>query len=109
MAILQIALVALGLPGWPCPILAATGIPCPGCGLTHACVALLRGDWQTSLTTNPVAPAVLVSVGLVLVSAVLPAARLAGFVSVVARIERATRITWISLAVMLIAWVLRLV
>lgn len=109
MAMVQIALVAAGLPGRPCPILAATGGPCPGCGLTHASVAFLRGDLRTSLTTNPMAPAVLIAVVLVLLSAVLPAARHAGFVGVVARIERATRITWIALAVMLIAWVLRLV
>ena len=27
-----------------CPILAVTGIPCPGCGLTRACLAALRLD-----------------------------------------------------------------
>lgn len=109
LAVLQIGLVAAGLPAWPCPILAATGVPCPGCGLTHACVALLGGDWRTALTTNPVAPAVVLGVGLVLASATLPAALHPALVNAVARIERTTRITWIALGVMVIAWIARLV
>ena len=34
----------------PCPVLAATGVPCPGCGMTRSCVALVSGNvgeaWQ---------------------------------------------------------------
>lgn len=109
LAVVQIGLVSAGLPAWPCPILAATDVPCPGCGLTHACVALLGGDWRTALTTNPVAPVVVIGVLLVASSAVLPAAVHPRFVSIVARIERITRITWMALAVMLAAWGFRLV
>ena len=28
-----------------CPILRLTGVPCPGCGMTRACLAVLRGDF----------------------------------------------------------------
>ena len=32
-----------------CVFRAATGLPCPGCGLTHAALALLRGEIVESL------------------------------------------------------------
>lgn len=31
-----------------CPILFLTGIPCPGCGMTRACLAVLRGDFPAA-------------------------------------------------------------
>ena len=30
-----------------------TGLPCPGCGLTHAALALCRGEWKESLRYHP--------------------------------------------------------
>ena len=35
-----------------CPIRAMTGLPCPGCGLTTAATALIRGDILTALQSN---------------------------------------------------------
>ena len=46
-------MIALGIAGYAavllltgvgCPIRYVTGIPCPGCGMTRACLALLLGD-----------------------------------------------------------------
>lgn len=36
-----------------CPMASTLGIPCPGCGLTRATFALLRGDVQTALHFHP--------------------------------------------------------
>lgn len=39
----------------PCLFLAATGVACPGCGMTRALAALLRGDWATMWRLHPLA------------------------------------------------------
>ncbi len=36
-----------------CPLLAATGIPCAGCGLTRAVIFLSRGEIGRALSINP--------------------------------------------------------
>ncbi|OYW70538.1 MAG: hypothetical protein B7Z37_30420 [Verrucomicrobia bacterium 12-59-8] len=40
---------------WPCVFAEITGLPCPGCGLTRATVALVEGDWRTSWAFHPFA------------------------------------------------------
>jgi len=62
----SLRVIAAGLVGvaavWPllpvhtgivCPLRAATGIPCPLCGMTRACVAAVHGHLATSLAFNP--------------------------------------------------------
>ena len=41
-----------------CPIKRLTGLPCPGCGLTRGCLALLRLDFADALRWHPLAFAV---------------------------------------------------
>lgn len=46
--------LALGHPiGIPCPFRLLTGLPCPACGLTHAMLALGRGDLAGSWQAHP--------------------------------------------------------
>ena len=40
-------------PGGLCPLRAATGVPCPFCGLTRACIAGVHGHITQSLSYNP--------------------------------------------------------
>ena len=40
-------------PPIACPLRAATGIPCPFCGMTRAVVAAVHGHLGTSLAFNP--------------------------------------------------------
>lgn len=42
-----------------CPLKRLAGIPCPSCGTTRACLALLRGDVRTALAIQPFALAAL--------------------------------------------------
>jgi len=52
-----------------CPLKRLTGIPCPSCGTTRACLRLLHGDWRGALAMQPLA--------MVLLFAGLPAGLLA--------------------------------
>ena len=51
----SLGLVGLAMSqGFPlCPMAGSLGIPCPGCGLTRATLALLRGDVGTALHFHP--------------------------------------------------------
>jgi len=47
-------IVGTALAGAPlCPTAALFGVPCPGCGLTRATLALLRGDLHAALHLHP--------------------------------------------------------
>lgn len=48
--------------GLYCPFYLATGLLCPGCGVSRMCLSLLRGDWMGAWRANP---------GLVLLSPLL--------------------------------------
>lgn len=39
--------------GWPCPVRAVTGVPCPGCGMTRAVRLLLAGDAPGATRMHP--------------------------------------------------------
>jgi len=46
--------LAAALPSAPlCPFNAATGLPCPGCGITHAFLAMGRLDLPGAYAANP--------------------------------------------------------
>ncbi len=56
LSLLAAALLRLDLPGldfFACPLRAATSVPCPGCGATHAFVLLAHGDLAAALFASP--------------------------------------------------------
>ena len=57
IALLAVAAALFGVAVWSdlplCPIAGSLGVPCPGCGLTRATLALLHGDWQGALRFHP--------------------------------------------------------
>lgn len=92
-----------------CPLLDATGVPCPTCGGTRAALGLLHGHWGAALAANP-----FIAVGLVLFTAwivygvaatLLPALRRDIVLS--DGEKKAARIT--AGAVLLAAWVWQIV
>lgn len=55
------------MPGWGCPFLTVTGIPCPGCYLTRATSAAMRLNLHRSVELHAFGP--IVAAGLILWSA----------------------------------------
>jgi uncharacterized protein DUF2752 len=107
-AVIQGSLMAMGLPGWPCPVRHALGIPCPGCGLTRATAALLHGDWHTSLGLHAFAPLFMLALALVAVSSLLPDTPRRSLISAIETIEHRTGISAILLTGVLFYWLIRL-
>jgi len=107
-AILQLSLGALGLPAWRSLLHSTFGIPDFGCGLTRAILALLRGDWQTSLMFHAFAPLFVVALTLVALAAILPDKLRAETVAWVETIERRTGLTAILLSGLVLYWLARL-
>ncbi|WP_022852967.1 DUF2752 domain-containing protein [Thermodesulfatator atlanticus] len=63
-----ISISSLSLP-WRCPFKLLTGLPCPGCGMTHAAKSFLQGNFCDAFSTNPL---IFLFVGLVFMLAFLP-------------------------------------
>ena len=92
----QIVLVSLGYPGWPCVFREAVGLPCPGCGLSRAAVALLAGDWPKAFAFHPFVGLVPVFLALLAVGALAPARVREASASALARIEARVPIALIA-------------
>ena len=107
-SILQLGLVSAGLPGWQSPLHSTFGIPDPGCGLSRAIVALLRGDWRTSLTFHAFAPLFVVALSLIAITTILPPRSRDKIVTFIEYWERQTGLTAISLIGLIIYWVARM-
>jgi uncharacterized protein DUF2752 len=105
---LNLALFALHLPGWQCPVLHASGVPCPGCGLTRAIALLFQGEWRASITMHAFAPVFLIALMVVGTAALMPAPHRQVFVSKIERLEQKTAIPLLLLAAMFLYWLVRL-
>jgi hypothetical protein len=106
-AVLQLGLVTLRLPGWPCPFIHALGVPCPGCGLTRATLLLLRGDWRASLSFHAFAPLLVLALVLVTCSATLPEFFRQRIISRLDEVERHTGFSTMLLFGLIIYWLAR--
>jgi hypothetical protein len=105
---LQICLTSLSLPAWQCPILHATGVPCPGCGLSRAVMLLLRGELRASLRFHAFAPIFLLALVGVGLAALLPRSIIQPVISRAELLERQTGFTFIILAGLILYWLARL-
>lgn len=107
-AIGQLALTSLHITLWPCPIETFLHIPCPGCGLSRACVLLLQGQWKAAIQTHIFAPLLLVSLLFIGASTILPDSLRLSVVDKVSAVEKRTGLSAWLLAALLFYWGLRL-
>jgi hypothetical protein len=107
-AALQSVLVLGGAPGWPCPLAKGLGIPCPGCGLSRAIAALLRGDWQASFASHALAPVILIALVLLAFATLLPEGPSSALAARVEAFERRTGLAAIFSISLLGYWLVRL-
>ena len=77
--------LAVGLAAWDparhggpplCPYRAITGHSCPGCGLTRAVAALVRGRWNEAVSLHPLAPVLVAEIMVFCVAFVILGPRL---------------------------------
>lgn len=104
----HVGLGLLNFPAWDCPFLRLTGAPCPGCGLTRACILLLRGEVQASIRFHAFAPVFVLLVGMLIVSTLLPRSVTEPFILKAETLERQTRLTIIILSGLILYWLARL-
>ena len=105
-----VPLLALAVGLWSglasCPNRALTGIPCPGCGLTRATMALLQGHLAEALHWHPLVPLLLPLVVFLILRSMLAGA---GLISSSAWQVRVPNWAFIAFAVLVIGvWVARL-
>jgi hypothetical protein len=105
---LHIALGSLGLPAWECPLFRLTGVPCPGCGLTRACILLMRGELQASLKFHAFAPIFLLLIAILIIGTFLPRAVTEPLIDKAETLERQTGLTIIILGGLILYWLARL-
>jgi hypothetical protein len=107
--VLHFGLSLAGLPAWSCPILAATGVPCPGCGLTRATMELLHGDFASSFHTHAFAPIFLLALLLMIATLVFPEALRLNIIAKITCLETRSGITAWVLCSLMLYWVVRLI
>ena len=99
----------LGLPGWQCAFLKVTGIPCPGCGLTRACMLLAQGDVRGAINFHAFAPIFLLLIVVLIVGTLLPRSLSEPLILKAEVLERQTGITIIIMGGLILYWLARLV
>lgn len=107
--LLQFGLTYFDLPGWQCPIFQATGIPCPGCGLSRASIALLHGDWQGAFRLHVFAPVLLLGLIVFLIVTLLPKNYRQRMINKLEEIEVLTGVSFIFLVGLLFYWGIRFI
>jgi len=105
---LHIIFFLLHLPLWECPFFKVTGLPCPGCGLTRACLLLLQGDVHAAMKFHAFAPVFVLLISMMMIATVLPKTVTEPFIQKAEILERKTGVTLIIFSGLILYWLARL-
>ena len=61
LLVIAVVVILLAVSGIGCPVRFLFGIPCPGCGITRACMAALRGEFADAFRWHPLFPVAVAS------------------------------------------------
>lgn len=98
----------MGFSLFPCYFATLTGLPCPGCGMTRATVALLKGNFRLALAYHPFSPGFMLMGGLMFYCAISPKKWRDPVIRGVSLVENHTRLPSIFLLAVLIYGLLRM-
>ena len=104
----QAGLMAMDLPGWPCPFRHGIGLPCPGCGLSRAVGALFQADWKMAFEYHAFAPLIVLALTILITASLMPNRQRAVIIQTVERIERRAGLSALLLLAMMAYWFVRL-
>jgi hypothetical protein len=103
-----VALTAMGITVWQCPLRSTLGVIGPGCGLTRATVLLIQGHWQASLDLHAFAP-IFLGIGTFLaIGCMLPARVQQKAAYHIANLETHTGIVALIGVSFILYWILRI-
>jgi hypothetical protein len=108
LAGVQIVAALLHVRTIGCPMLQGTGVPCPGCGLSRACGALLRGDLRAWVGLHLFAPLFIIAAGVLVVSILLPAGRREALANWMEAVEARLGVVPLTFTALTIYWMTRL-
>lgn len=91
-----------------CPFRATTGLPCPGCGLTRAFCAIVRGELERALHFNIISPIVFLATIIVWLYAVSVLLKIDPLRDLLARLRPGARVWQATFALLIIWWAVRL-
>lgn len=100
--------VLSGYTLYECPLLATTGVPCPGCGLSRGMTATLRADWREVMAYHAFAPYFLVGIVFTAIVTALPQSYRHSIISWVEAKEIRTGFSSVFLILFVFYWLLRL-
>jgi hypothetical protein len=104
----QVVATLLNTPAVSCPVMEIVHVPCPGCGLSRACAAMIRGDWLLAIRMHAFAPLFLAAIVLLILSGCLPTWARLQLATTMGRFERNTALPSLLLVVLVLYWLARL-
>ena len=110
LAIVVIHIVSTGMDFglWSCPVKTTLGVKCPGCGLSHAIIYMLRGEWSSALKEHVFAPLFVLGFLFAALMVLLPVQRYQKINHRIKLLEEKTGFFNVIMVVLVVYWIIRM-